>query len=414
VDVPRAKRRSYRAPLLAAAGAVALGAATLGVSRLERAAPQVERASVRIDEVHRGLLVRTVKGPGSLVPRHIRWITADTAGRVERILARPGARLAAGAAILELDNPDVHLQALEAERQLAGAEAELVNLRSTLEAQRLAQEAALATLRTDRAEAERRRGTNRRLLATSAISELEARLADERADELARRVELEQRRLAVMAEGQRDRVAAQRDQVEKLRAVARFRREQVEHMRVRAGEPGVLQELPLELGQWVTPGVLLAKMAQPGDLRAELRIPETVAKDVAPGQRAEIDLRTAEVPGRVTRVAPAAREGTVLVEVELDGAPPPGARADLAVDGTVELERLPDVLYVGRPAAAQPGATVELYRVARDGSTAERVRVELGRASATAIELRRGLAEGDRVVLSEITGAEGAPKVRFR
>jgi HlyD family secretion protein len=414
LDFPRPKRRSFRKPVAAGVAALAVAGAAYGVSRLERAPPQVERASVRIDEVRRGLMVRSVKGPGTLVPRHVRWITADTAGRVERIPLRPGARLEPGSTILELTNPDVHLQALEAERQLASAEADLVNMRSTLEAQRLAQEAALATLRTDRAEMDRRRATTVRLVATGAISQLEARLTDERAAELSRRVALEEQRLAVMASGERDRLAAQRQQVEKLRAVARFRNEQVDGMHVRSGEAGVLQELPLELGQWVTPGVLLAKVAQPGDLRADVRIPEIVAKDVAPGQRAEIDLRSSQVPGHVTRVAPSAREGTVLVEVELDGAPPPGARADLAVDGTIELERLSDVLYVGRPAGAQPGSVVEMYRLARDGVTADRVRVELGRASFSTIELRQGLTEGDRVVLSDIPGAEGAAKVRFR
>jgi HlyD family secretion protein len=414
VDIPRPKRRSYRVPVAAAVAALGVAGAAYGVSRLERAAPEVERASVRIDKVRRGAMVRSAKGPGTLVPRHVRWITADTAGRVERILVRPGAPLEPGTTILELQNPDVHLQALEAERQLASAGAELVNMRSTLEAQRLAQEAALATLRTDRGEADRKRATNRRLLSTGAISELEAKLADERAAELARRVGLEEQRLSVIASGERDRVAAQRQQVEKLRAVARFRRDQVENMRVRAGEAGLLQELPLELGQWVTPGVLLAKVAQPGDLRADLKIPETLAKDVAVGQRAEIDLRTAQVPGHVVRVAPAAREGSVLVEVDLDATPPPGARADLAVDGTIELERLPDVLYVARPAGAQPGSTVELYRVARDGATAERVKVALGRASFATVELRDGLAEGDQVVLSDIAGAEGASRVRFR
>jgi hypothetical protein len=316
--------------------------------------------------------------------------------------------------IIELTNPDVNLQALEAERQLASAEAELVNLRSTLEAQRLSQEAALATLRTDSAETQRKRATSRRLLETGAISEMEARLIEDRAAELAQRIKLEEKRLSVMSEGQRDRIAAQRQQVEKLRGVARFRREQVDRMRVRAGEAGVLQELPLELGQWVTPGLLLAKVAQPGDLRAELRVPEVLAKDVAPGQRVDIDLRTGHVPGHVTRVAPGARDGTVLVEVDLDQAPPPGARADLSVDGTVEIERMADVLYIARPAGAQAESTVELYRLDADGDTAKRVRVRLGRTSVNTIEVREGLAEGERVVLSDIAAVEGATKVRLR
>jgi ABC-type lipoprotein export system ATPase subunit/multidrug resistance efflux pump len=413
---------------------VAVASAAFAVSRVERAAPSVERAAVRVDEVRRGPLLRAVKGPGTLVPRHVRWLSADTAGRVERILVRPGAAVQPETVLMELANPDVNLQALEAERQLASAEAELVNLRSTLEAARLAQEAALATLRTERAEADRRAGTNERLRATGAISDLEARQADEKADELRRRVKLEEQRLGVMADGLRDRLAAQRSQVDKLRAVARFRSEQVERMRVRAGEAGLLQDLPLELGQWVTPGVVLARVARPGELKAELRVPETLAKDVAPGQRAEIDLRTATVPGQVVRVAPAAREGSVLVEVELEGTPPPGARADLQVDGTIELERVPSALFVGRPAGAQPESTVELYRVAADGATRgaglrapgarlpQRHRAPRGarrgrQGGPLGSERRRGRAEGEAAMTAREAisrSAGGAPVIDLR
>ncbi|HYG69440.1 MAG TPA: HlyD family efflux transporter periplasmic adaptor subunit, partial [Anaeromyxobacteraceae bacterium] len=222
------------------------------------------------------------------------------------------------------------------------------------------------------------------------------------------------RRAEVLRGGLSERERAQRAQIEKLRGVARFRNAQLEQMTVRAPSAGILQDLPLELGQWVTPGQLLAKIAEPGLLRADLRVPESVAGELSPGLEAEIDTRAGTFPGRVARIAPAALQGTVVVEVEPTGPLPPGARADLSVDGVVFLERVEDVLSVGRPVGAQPGATMELYRLSPDGATAERVKVRIGRTSAASIELVGGLAEGDRVVLSDVPGVEGAERVRMR
>jgi hypothetical protein len=319
-----------------------------------------------------------------------------------------------GTELLELSNPDVQLQALEAERQLASAQAELLNLKSSLEAQNLSQKSAMATLRTDLAEAKRRATANEKLVSEHLASDFENRQTSERADELASRMKLEQERLDVMEQGMRDRLAAQRSQIDKLKAVAEFRRQQVQSMKVASTGGGVLQDLPLELGQWVTPGTLLARVVEPDKLKAELRVPETQAKDLARGQRAQIDTRNGVVPGTVSRIAPAASQGTVLVEVALEGTLPKGARPDLTVEGTVELEKLTGVLYVGRPAGAQPEQPVELFRVDAAGEEAARTRVKLGRASVNSIEVVEGLQEGDRVVLSDMSNWDTAERIKLK
>jgi HlyD family secretion protein len=414
MDVPRTPPPRRKRLLLVAGGVAAAVAVTVGMGSLSRAAPVVDRAGLRVDEVKRGPFVRSVRAAGALVPMNVRWITAETAGRVERLHVRRGAAVKAGDPLMELENPDVHLQALEAERQLASAEAELVGLRTQLGTDALAQESLLETLRAELAEARRQAQAAERLRAGGNASDAETARALEKRDELERRVVLEARRAEVLKGGLADRARAQRGQIEKLRGVARFRNAQLEHMALVAPSAGVLQELPLELGQWVTPGQLLAKIAEPGLLRADLRVPEMLAGELSPGLEAEIDTRAGTFRGRVARIAPAALQGTVVVEVEPTGPLPPGARADLSVDGVVFIERLEDVLYVGHPVGAQPGGTMELYRLSSDGSAAERVRVRVGRTSAAAIELQSGLAEGDRVVLSDLPGAEGAERVRMR
>lgn len=413
MDIPRPKARGPRR--LASIGLVALALAgtTYGVGRLKRAPPSIERASIWVDQVKRGSMLRAVRGPGTLVPEHIRWITADTAGRVERIAIRPGEPVSEDTPLLELANPDVLLQALEAERQLASAEAALLELKSTLEGQRLSQEASLATLRTELADARRRAGADASLEQKQLAAHIEAEGSRDKAAELATRVRLEEERLKVLVDGMKDRLAAQRAQVEKLRAVAQFRQRQVESMHVKAGGAGILQELPLELGQWVTPGTLLAKVVQPDQLKAELRIPETQARDLQRGLSAEIDTRNGIVLGVVSRVDPAARDGAVRVEVSLTGPLPKGARPDLTVEGSIQLERLPNVLYLGRPTGAQPESTVELFRLSGNDA-AERVKVRLGRASVDTIEVLSGLSEGDRVVVSDMSSWDNVETVRLK
>ena len=413
VDIPRKKPpRTRRNVALAAVAVLAVSATTFGLSRLKAAAPSVDRSSVWTDTVKRGSMLRQVKGPGTLVPEQIRWITADTAGRIERLPLRPGARIEAGTILMELSNPDVMLQALDAERQLAQAKADLISLRNTLHAQRLAQQSALATLHTDQADAVRRASALKSL--QGAVSEVEIQQQADRAQEMEKRMGIESQRLLVMESSLRDQVRAQEAQIGRLQAVVAFRQKQVDSMRVKSPDDGVLSELPLELGQWVTPGALLAKVVRPERLKAELRIPETQAKDVALGQKAEIDTRNGVVPGTVSRIAPSANQGSVLVEVRLPGDLPKGARPDLTVEGTVELEKLNDVLYVGRPAGAQPEATVELFRLGRDGELAVRTKVKLGRSSVSTIEVREGLQEGDAVVLSDMSAWDNSDRVRLR
>jgi len=414
VDIPKAKKPRRKPWLLAIGGAFALILVTVGLGRLRPAAPSVDRASVWLDTVKRGPMVRQVKGAGTLVPEYIRWLTADTAGRVERIHVRPGATVKADTLLMELSNPDVQLQMLEAERQLASAEAEFIQMRMTLETQRLAQEASVATLTAESSDAERRATANTALVEKDLIPTLEARQAGERAGELTRRLELERKKLSVVASSMRDQLIALQGQVERLKAVARFRRTQVESMKVLAGEDGVLQELPLELGQWVTPGVLLAKVVKPERLKAELRIAETQARDIVQGQKALIDTRNGVVEGTVARVAPAASQGTVRVEVSLPDELPKGARPDLTVEGTVELERLGNVLSVGRPAGAQPNGTMSLFRLMPGSDEAVRVPVQLGRGSVNAVEVLQGLAEGDQVVLSDMAAWDAVERVRLR
>ena len=414
MDIPKAKRKTRKPWVLAIAGASALLIVTVGLSRLRPAAPSVERASVWLDTVKRGPMVRQVKGAGTLVPEYIRWLTADTAGRVERIHVRPGAPVKANTLLMELANPDVQLQALEAERQLASAQADLIKLRMELETERLGQESSVAAFTSESAEARRRAEASTLLHQKELIGDLEVRQTREKAEELSRRLELERRRLDVVASSMKDQLAAQQGQVERLKAVAQFRRNQVESMKVRAGEDGVLQDLPLELGQWVTPGVLLAKVVKPERLKAELRIAETQARDIQPGQKALVDTRNGVVEGTVARVALAASQGTVRVEVSLPEELPRGARPDLTIEGTVELERLGNVLSVGRPAGAQPNGTMSLFRLMPGSDEAIRVPVQLGRGSVNAVEVVQGLQEGDQVVLSDMAAWDAVERVRLR
>jgi HlyD family secretion protein len=413
VDIPRKKvPKTRRNVALAAGGVLAVVAITVGLSRLKAAAPTVDRGSVWTDAVKRGSMLRQVKGPGTLVPEQIRWITADTAGRVERLPLRPGAKVEPGTILLELSNPDVMLQELDAERQLAQASVDLINLRNSLHTQALAQRASMATLRTDAQDARRKADAIRDL--KGVVSEIELKQQMDRADELTRRTEIEEQRLLVMQGSLRDQVRAQEEQIQRLKAVVAFRQKQVDSMKVKSIDQGVLSELPLELGQWVTPGALLAKVVQPERLKAIVRIPETQARDVALQQKAEIDTRNGVVQGKVARIAPSANQGSVEVEVALPAELPKGARPDLTIEGTIELEKLDDVLYVGRPAGAQPDATVELFKLTKDGDLAVRTKVHLGRSSVSTIEVRDGLSEGDVVVLSDMNQYDTAERVRLR
>lgn len=415
MDVPRnpapRKRRRW---LLGGGAAAGLALVTVAVSRLEPAAPTVDRAAIWTDTVQRGTMVRQVRGPGTLVPEQIRFISAVTAGRVERVFAQPGVQVDSGTVLLELSNPDVARQTLEAERQLAAAEAELVNMRAGLENQRLGQEAAVEAARSARREAERQLAVGKGLAREELIPRVELAQAEDRATETEDRLDIEEKRLRFLSQSMEAQVSGQRSQVERLRGLVAFQREQAESMRVRAGTRGVLREMPLQEGQWVNPGENLAVVVQPGRLKAELRIPETQARDLAVGQPAAIDTRNGVVAGRVARIDPAVQNGTVTVDVALTGPLPRGARPDLSVDGTVEIERLPNVLHVGRPAYGDAESTVGLFRLGPDADEALRTNVRLGRSSVNTIEIRGGLREGDVVILSDMSQWDSAERVRLQ
>jgi multidrug resistance efflux pump len=395
------------------AGICLLVGLSAGSLALRPAAPSVDRATLFIGTVQRGPMVREVLGQGTLVPEEIHWLTARSNAQVKRVLQKPGARVESDTVIVELTNAELELAALEADRELSRAEAELVNLEATLNAERLGRESALATLTSDLADAERRARADEELGRRGFLSQLEQGQTLGRASELRGRLDFEQKRLGALARGMTAQVAAQKAQIERLRSIAEFKRKEVEGLRLRASVDGVLQELSLEQGQSVAVGALLGKVVRPDRLKAVVRIPETQTRDLQIGQAASIDTRSGVVAGHVTRIDPAAQAGSVRVDVALDAALPPGARPDLNVEGTIELERLASVVFMGRPAAGQPGTSVSLFKLDADGSGAERTPVQLGRSSVENVEIVSGLGEGDQVILSELSQLNDVDRIRL-
>jgi HlyD family secretion protein len=355
---------------------------------------------------------------GTLVPETIQYVQADTDGRVERLLVQPGAEVAADTVLMELGNPELQQAAFDAEWALKAAEAQLDRLRTQLESDRLQQQAALATLKAELVQARLEAEADDELARDGLVPEITRRRSRSNAGDLAQRVAIEERRLAFHGENVAAQLAVQRADVEKLRAALALKRRQVANLRVTAGIAGVLQQTgdaaPLQVGQRIGPAATLAKVVQPSRLKAEIRVPETQAKDVTRGQAVAVDTRNGVVPGRVVRVDPAVQNGSVLVEVRLEGPLPPGARPDLSVEGTVELERLTDVVFVGRPVQAQPEGQVGLYRLSPDGREAVRVPVRLGRVSVSTVEVVEGLRPGDRVILSDMSQWDAHERVRLR
>lgn len=392
----------------------ALGVTTVGLARLKPAAPTVEAGTLWMDTVRLGPFVREVRGPGTLVPEQIRWVSALAPGRVEKKLVLPGARVTAGTVLLELSNPDVQIQLLQAERQLTDAQAQLVSLKTTLETQKLNQQGVVANIRSEYRNALRQATADSSLAAQDLISASQYATSRDKAVEYTARIAVEEQRLTIYTENIQSQLDVQKAQVERMRAVADFQRGMVNAMVVRAGADGVLQELPIEVGQWAISGATLAKVVQPEKLKAVLRIPETQARDVGMGQNANIDTRNGIVTGHVIRIDPASQNGTVTIDVALDGALPKGARPDLSVDGTVILEKLDNVLNVGRPAYGQANSTVGIFRVIPGTTEAERVRVELGRNSVNTIEIVRGLNKGDVVILSDMSRWDAVDRVKLK
>lgn len=413
MDVPRKTRPKRGRWMLAGAALAAIALVTLALSRLEPAPPSVDAGTLWTDTVRQGDMVRQVRGPGTLAAEEVRFVSAVTQGRVERKLVQPGTPVTAGTVLVELSNPDVDRQALEAQRQLVAAQSELANLRASLQNQILSQEATIATVNAEYREAVRQAEVNEGLSSRGLAAPLDVAKARDRGEELRTRLDVERKRLGFLRESMKSQVAAQEAQVEMLRGIVAFHRGQVASMHVRAGTDGVLRELPLEMGQWVNSGATLAVVVQPGRLKAVLRIPETQVRDVALGQPASIDTRNGIVKGRVVRIDPAAQNGTVTVDVALEGELPRGARPDLSVDGTVDIEHLKNVMYVGRPAYGQPESTVGLFKLVSGGKEAVRVNVRLGRGSASTIEVQGGLQPGDVVVLSDMSQWDSADRVRL-
>ncbi|MDQ3698702.1 MAG: efflux RND transporter periplasmic adaptor subunit [Gemmatimonadota bacterium] len=414
VDIPRkpvAKRGKY---IIGAVALVAVVLVTVALSNLEPAAPQVERATVWVDTVQRGPMVRQVRGPGTLVPEQMRWVSAVTAGRVEQIYLRAGATVTPTTILMELSNPDVQLQALDAQRQLTSAESELVNLHTQLESQSLGQQSTVEQVRTLYLESQRNATLFKTLGEKRLASDMEEQRAVEQAAELKNRLRIEEQRLQVIEQASGRQVAFAEKNVERLRAITQFQENRVASMKVLAGSGGVLQEMIWEPGQWANPGAVLARIAEPGRLKALLRIPETQAKDIAIGQLAQIDTRNGIAPGRVVRIDPAAVNGTVAVDVALEGDLPKGARPDLSVDGTIEIERLDNVLFVGRPAYGQAESTVGIFKLEPDGDHAVRMTVRLGRSSVNEIEIINGLREGDAVILSDLSTYDRYDRIRLK
>ena len=389
-----------------------LALATLGLRSLKPAAPSVDRAAVWIDSVQRGPLLIEVRGPGTLVPERVRWISAVTAGRVEKRLAEPGQEVNPETELLELSNPDVQLEALESERQLTVAQGDRVNLRTALETTRLNQEGNVAAAKSAYLDAKRTAEASSDLAKKELISSMEASRAEDRVVELQTRYEVEQKRLEVMTDATDSQLRLQDAQVGRLRAVTEFQRERIRSMKVMAGAHGILQELPLEVGQWAQSGAVLARLVEPGRLKAVLRIPETQAKDLTLGQPAAIDTRNGIVKGAVARIDPAVQNGTVTVDIRLEGEMPRGARPDLSVDGTIQVERLDNVLHVGRPAYGQANSTVGLFKLSPDGREATRVSVRLGRTSVNTVEVLGGLQPSEKVIISDMSRWDGVDRVR--
>jgi HlyD family secretion protein len=416
MDIQRAdlkeKKRRKQMMLGGIAVAALLGLVIL-VMRLEPAAPSVESASVWRDTVKRGEMLREVRGPGTLVPKEIRWIAAETSARVERIVVKPGASVAPDTVLIELSNPELEDQLLAAKAALAAAQADYAARQVDLESQMLNQRANLAQVEADaegaRLQAEAEGELNRRGI----VSTLTYKQSQLRADQLAVRVRLEKERTAKIEQNIRAQLAAERARLEPLQNTLDLRQRQADALNVKAGIAGVLQQVPVEEGQQLAAGTNLARVARPDLLMAELRIAETQAKDVLLGQLVKVDTRNGIVPGSVIRIDPAVQNGTVQVDVELTGELPVGARPDLSVDGTIEIERLADVLYVGRPAFGQPGTSTTLFRIDPDGVVARRVPVKLGRASVSVIEVVDGLKQGDAVVLSDTSAYDEYDRIKL-
>jgi HlyD family secretion protein len=416
VDIARSpevkRKKKIRRIIYGAVALVAIVLITVGVSRLRPAAPGVDRATVWIDTVKRGPMIRQVRGSGILVPENIRWITATTSGRIERLVLRPGATVTPTTVILEMSNPDLQQTVMEAQLAFRSAEAAFENRKADLQSQLLKEEAGVVTLESQYRQASLTLAANEELYKEKLISELQLKQFRASDSDLKNQLSVSRQRLEILKTGVKSQLAPQEAEVNQRRAAMELRLRQLDDLKVKAGMNGVLQVVPVEVGASVQAGAQIARVADPTVLKAELRIAETQTKDIAIGQVAEVDTRNGVVPGKVSRIDPASANGTVGVDITLEGALPPGARPDLSVDGTVRLQKLDDVIFVGRPAFGQEESTITLFKLSPDGE-AHRTKVVLGRSSVNTIEIREGLQPGDQVILSDMSSYDQFDRVKL-
>ncbi|HEV8141126.1 MAG TPA: HlyD family efflux transporter periplasmic adaptor subunit [Pyrinomonadaceae bacterium] len=412
---PKSKiKKRIRTTALIVIGVAAIGGITYGLSKMKPAAPTLDRSTSIIGTVKRGEMVREVKGNGTLVPQVTRWIPAPAEGRVERILVQAGIEVSAGTVIVELSNPQMEQQALDAEFQVKTAEADAENLKTKLESDGMTQQSQIASINAEYSQAKLQLDSEEALAKQGLVAELPLKVSRVHVQDLANRLKVEQQRLAVSAKSVKAQMNAQKSRIDQLRALAKLKNDQVEALKVRAGTSGVLQQVSVQEGQQVTPGVNIARIADPASLKAELKVAETQINDVKENQLAIVDTRNGLIHGRVSRIDPAAREGTFTVDITFTEALPGSARPDLSVDGTIELERLRNVLYVDRPAFGQAQQTVGMFKLTPDGQEAARTQVKLGRTSVSTVEILDGLREGDQVIISDTSSMDNYNRIRLR
>ena len=408
-DLARARRKKRM--LYGGIGGGVLALAAVAIAALKPALPSVERGNAWIDQVKRGTLVRQVRGGGTLVPVEVNWIAAATDARVEKIVVQPGSVVSADTIVMELADAVQVQHDLDARFQLIAAEADYASLKNRLESEQLDQQGAAAKLKAEAEQARLRADADDEMARQGVLGELARRLSAKAAEELANRHKVQLERLRINGRSIQTQLAAQRAKVDALRTQYALQQSRTGALHVRAGIGGVLQQVSVEVGQRVTPGTNLAKVVQPGSLKAAVKIPETQARDVQLGQRALIDTHNGAVPGHVVRIDPAAQNGTVTVDIAPEGALPKGARPDLGIDGTIELQRLANVLYVGKPVHAEEESKGTVFRI--EQSTAERVNVKFGRSSVTSIEIVEGLREGDRIIVSDTSRWDSYERIRL-
>ena len=407
-------KKRIRNGVLIVIGIAAIGGITYGLSKMKPAAPTLDRSTAIIGTVKRGEMVREVKGNGTLVPQVTRWIPAPADGRVEKILVQAGVEVSAGTVIVELSNPQAEQLAVDASLQVKTAEADAENLKVKLESDQMTQQSQIASIKAEYSQAKLQLDTDEELGKKGLVAELILKISRVKVEDLANRLRVEQERLAISGKSTKAQLNAQQSRVDQLRALAKLKQEQVDALKVRAGTNGVLQQVIVQEGQQLTPGTNIARIADPASLKAELKVAETQINDVKEGQTAVVDTRNGLIQGRVSRIDPAAREGTFTVDVTFNEALPSSARPDLSVDGTIELERLRNVLYVDRPAFGQAQQTIGMFKLTPDGQEAARTQVRLGRTSVSTVEIIDGLREGDQVIISDTTVMDSYKQIRVR